>query len=196
MPEDEPLDDVRQVAMAAAAAAARVIETMAREARDQASQHRVTLERSYDQQRAQQTLAGLGVRLDAPHVGERQREQQQRLDDLRAAQKWASPERLEAHHQAGEGCDSTRGPDDVDRNLVNEWKAAIKPYDSPERRTAVDQVREAAGVPAEARQVRATADLMNCTDPTKAAGQTQPASAVGRTPPAGRPRTRAVSRGR
>lgn len=196
MAEDEPLDDARQVAMATAAAAARVVETVAREARDQAAQHRTTLERSHDQQRAQDTLAGLGVRLDAPHVGERQREQQQRLDDLRAAEKWATPDRLQDYRRDVRGSDSAEGRQGADHRLVAEWKAGTKPYDSADRRQAADQVREAAGVPVEARQVRATADLMNGTDPTKAAAQTQPAPATGKALPAGRPRTRAVARGR
>lgn len=59
MADDEPLDDARAVATAAAAATARVVETLAREARDQVAQHRATLERAQDQQRARQALAGL-----------------------------------------------------------------------------------------------------------------------------------------
>lgn len=70
----------------------------------------------------------------------------------------------------------------------------VREEERPSR--SVADVREAAGVPVEARQVRATADLMNGTDPTRAAAQTQPAPAAGRTPPAGRLRTREVSRGR
>ena len=113
MPDDEPLDDARQVAMAAAAAAARVVETVARETRDQAAQHQAALQRRQDQQRAQETLQGLGLR-----------------------------------------------------------------YDSPEARTQRNAGRAAAGVPAEARQVRATSDLMNGTDPAAAGrpGMSRPAS--------------------
>lgn len=59
MPDDEPLDDARQVATAAAAAAARVVETMAREARDQTANHRAALERAQDQQRARDTVSAL-----------------------------------------------------------------------------------------------------------------------------------------
>ena len=179
MADDEPLDDARQVAVAAAAAAARVVETVAREARDQVVQHRATLERAHDQERAQDALAGLGVRLDPAQAG-RQRGQQLRLDDLRAAEKWANPDRLQDYL----GSDSAEGRRGADHRLVAEWKAATKPYDSVDRRQAADMVREAAGVPAEARQVRATADLMNGSDPTKAAAQTPPAPAAGRTPPA------------
>lgn len=66
MADDEPLDDARQVGMAAAAAAARVVETVARKARDQAVQHRAMLERSQDQRRTQETLVGLQARYDSP----------------------------------------------------------------------------------------------------------------------------------
>lgn len=106
MPDDEPLDDARQVGTAAAAAAARVVETVAREARDQVAQHHALLQRRQDQEQAQQTLAG-----------------------LRAS------------------------------------------YDSPEARTQRDTVREAAGVPAEAREVQKTADLMRGSNPALAASQ-------------------------
>jgi hypothetical protein len=113
MADDEPLDDARAVATAAAAAAARVVETVAREARDQAAQHRAVVERAQDQARAQQALAGLtGTTTDGrPKAG----------------------------------------------------------YDSATERVERDQTREAAGVTADARQVRATADLMNGTDPNQAA---------------------------
>lgn len=131
MADDEPLDDARQVAMAAAAAAARVVETVAREARDQAAQHRATLERAQDQRRAQQVLAGLST-----------------------------------------------------------------VYDSPDQRQTRDQAREAAGVPVDARQVRATADLMNGTDPGNAAAHGQPKQAASETRPMARTRTRGASRGR
>ena len=104
MPDDEPLDDARAVAMSAAAAASRVVEAVAREAADYRSRQRATLERAQDQQRAQQALGKVG-----------------------------------------------RG------------------YDSPEQRQQRDASRAAAGVPAEARQVRATADLMNGTAPAGAA---------------------------
>lgn len=169
MAEDEPLDDARQVAIAAAAAAARVVETMAREARDQAAQHRATLERAHDQQRARQTLASLGQRYE--NSPEQQSTSQRHDADLAAAETWATPDRLAAHGADSTGCDSPEGRRSVDQQLISEWKAATKPYDSADRHTAADQVREAAGVPAEARQARATADLMNGTDPAKAAQQ-------------------------
>ena len=107
MPDDEPLDDARQVAMATAAAAARVVETIAREARDQAAQHRATLERAQDQQRAQETLDRLGSRYEDPAAQQQRDERQQRRAvELAQAEAWASPERLKAYHFDQEGCDS------------------------------------------------------------------------------------------
>lgn len=116
MPDDEPLDDARQVAMAAATAAARVAETVAREARDQTARHRASFERAQDQQRAQDALSGL-----------------------------------------------------------------TKVYDTAEARASRDGAREAAGVPADARQVRATADLMNGTNPALAAAQGKAANPARKT---------------
>lgn len=113
MADDEPLDDARQVAVAAAAAASRVVETVAREAADYRSRQRATLERAHDQRGAQETLRGLGQR-----------------------------------------------------------------YDSPAQRQQRDADRSAAGVPAEARAVRATADLMNGTPPAGAAASSKEANAV------------------
>lgn len=120
MTDDEPLDDARAVATAAAAAAARVVETVAREARDQAAQHRANLERTQDQQRARQALAGLtGTMTD---------------------------------------------------------RRSSTSYDSPAQRIERDHAREAAGITSEAREVRATADLMNGTDPHQAAATGQQAT--------------------
>lgn len=179
MPDDEPLDDARGVATAAAAATARVVETVVREASDYRARQQATLERAQDQQRAQQALTQLGSRYEGttrePVAAQRG------PSELEQAQKWASPERLQAHHYDREGCDSTQGKQSVDAGLVREWKAATAPYDSPERRSAADGVREAAGVPAEARQVRATADLMNGTDPRTAA-QGRPAKTTAKPP--------------
>ena len=103
MAEDEPLDDARQVATAAAAAAARVIEVTARAAQDRAGSR------------------------------------------VRGAE---APELSAALDRIGSG---QRG------------------YDHPQSREARDTARQAAGVPAEAREVRAKADLMNGTDPSRAA---------------------------
>lgn len=180
MPDDEPLDDVRGVATAAAAAAARVAETVAREASDHRARQQATLDRAQDQRRAQQALAQVGSRYEGttrnqPVTAPRG------PSELEQAQKWASPERLQAHYYDREGCDSTQGKQSVDAGLVREWKAATAPYDSPDRRAAADRVREAAGVPAEARQVRATADLMNGTDPRTAA-QGRPAKTTAKPP--------------
>src|SRR4051812_7365176 len=115
MADDEPLDDARAVAMTTGAAAARVVETLAREGQHAAAQRRGTLERAQDQQRAQQMLAGLNRRMGGSPTS----------------------------------------------------------YDSPEQRQARDADRQAAGVPAEGRKARATADLMNGTDPTQAAAKGQ-----------------------
>jgi hypothetical protein len=166
MPDDEPLDDARQVAMATAAAAARVVETIAREARDQAAQHRAALERVQDQQRARETLDRLGSRYEDPAAQQQREERQQRRAvELAQAEAWASPERLEAYHFDQEGCDSSAGKQGVRDGLIRDWKAATGPYDSPDRREAADAVREAVGVSAEARQTRAASDLMNSTQP-------------------------------
>jgi hypothetical protein len=56
MPDDEPLDDARAVAVAAAAATARVIETVARAAADRNARQLATLQRAHDQQRTHDTL--------------------------------------------------------------------------------------------------------------------------------------------
>ena len=178
MADDEPLDDARAVGTAAAAAAARVVETVAREARDHAAQHRATLERQQDQQRAQDTLAQLGHRA-APEMIQAVRTGPTELEQAEA---WAGSERLQQQWSDREGCDSAEGRASVDMALVREWKAATAPYDSRDRREAADGVRAAAGVPADARQVRATADLMNGTSPTRAAAQAQPAHVAARPP--------------
>ena len=102
MAEDEPLDDARQVATAAAAAAARVVEVAAR-----AAQHRA---------------GSRGRGAEAPELS-------------------AALDRIGGQ----------RG------------------YDHPESREARDAARVAAGVPADAREVRAKADLMNGTNPSQAA---------------------------
>ena len=128
MADDEPLDDARQVAVAAAAAASRVVETVAREAADYRSRQRATLERVHDQERAQHALRGAADRLGAQRP--------------------------------------TAG------------------YDSPDQRQQRDIGRMAAGVPAEARQVWATADLMNGQDPAGAAAAQGIARPAGRKPPA------------
>ena len=127
MADDEPLDDARQVAVAAAAAASRVVETVAREAADYRSRQRATLERAQDQERAQQALRGAADRLG------------------------------------------------VQRPTAG--------YDSTEQRQQRDVGRMAAGVPAEARQVRATADLMNGKDPAGAAAAQSVGHAAGHKPP-------------
>lgn len=174
MPDDEPLDDARQVAMATAAAAARVIETIAREARDQAAQHRATLEKAQDQQRAREALSGLNARYDRP-ADVLQQEAQQQQRDLDRAREWAArenPERLAAYQLDRDYLDTSSGRDSSEPGLIHEWKAATAPYDSADRRQAADAVREAAGISAEARQARAASDLMNSTQPG------QPASSL------------------
>ena len=61
MADDEPLDDARAVATAAAAAAARVIETVAREGQERAARAQADLRRAQDQQTAHATLQGLSA---------------------------------------------------------------------------------------------------------------------------------------
>lgn len=64
MPDDEPLDDARAVATAAAAAAARVTETVARHVSDSKARERAALERAQDQQTARQALGAVGQKLE------------------------------------------------------------------------------------------------------------------------------------
>jgi len=59
MPDDEPLDDAVAVGTAAAAAAARVTESVARHVSDTKARERAALERVQDQQRARQALGNV-----------------------------------------------------------------------------------------------------------------------------------------
>jgi hypothetical protein len=132
------------------------------------------LERAQDQQRARQAFRGLGNNFDGPgRLDAVTTAAQLQVSELRQAQQWASPERLKSHHYDREGSDSIEGRRLVDRNLIQEWKAATAPYDSADRRRASDPQREAAGLPVEVRQARATADLMNGRDPAQAAAKGQ-----------------------
>lgn len=63
MPDDEPLDDARAVATAAAAAAARITETLARRVSDTKARERAVLERAQAQQVARQTLGTAGQKV-------------------------------------------------------------------------------------------------------------------------------------
>jgi ribosomal protein L12E/L44/L45/RPP1/RPP2 len=67
MPDDEPLDDVISVGTAAAAAAARVTESVARHVSETKARERAALERVQDQQRARQTLGNVEQKV-APKV--------------------------------------------------------------------------------------------------------------------------------
>jgi len=60
--------------------------------------------------------------------------------------------------QRGDTPDGHRSAEDA---LIWRWKNETKPYDDPERRQAAHEVRKTAGLPAEARDVRTAADLMN-----------------------------------
>lgn len=69
MPDDEPLDDLRAVAMTAGAAAARVVETVVRDAQNRAQQTAQHQQATVDAQRrqaAQQALSA--VNLPAPSI--------------------------------------------------------------------------------------------------------------------------------
>ena len=70
MPDDEPLDDARAVATAAAAAAARVTETVARHVSDAKARERAVLERAQDQQVARHALGTVGQKV-GEQVGQR-----------------------------------------------------------------------------------------------------------------------------
>lgn len=59
MADDEPLDDARAVAMTAAASAARVIETAARQVRERADRDRAQVERRTEQAQAEAALRTL-----------------------------------------------------------------------------------------------------------------------------------------
>lgn len=69
MPDDEPLDDARAVAMTAAASAARVIETAARQARENADRNRAQVERRTEQAQAEAALRTLGSPGGGPSSG-------------------------------------------------------------------------------------------------------------------------------
>ena len=68
MPDDEPLDDARAVATAAAAAAARITETVARHVSDTKARERAVLERAQTQQVARQTLGTAGQKVVSQRV--------------------------------------------------------------------------------------------------------------------------------
>lgn len=64
MPDDEPLDDARAVGTAAAAAAARVTESVARHVSDAKAREQAAHERAQDQQVARQALSAIGQKVD------------------------------------------------------------------------------------------------------------------------------------
>jgi hypothetical protein len=76
--------------------------------------------------------------------------------------------------------DSLEGGEQARGNLINEWKdvaakdppadSAVAGYDTSARRAGADREMAAAGVPDDARHARTTADLLNGTDPQRAAG--------------------------
>lgn len=91
MPDDEPLDDLRAVAMTAGAAAARVVETVLRDAQNRAQQTAQRLEQAtVDAQRRQtahQALAGMNIQTPT-------------TDNAPAQLPYDSPERRAAADQA------------------------------------------------------------------------------------------------
>jgi len=166
MPDDEPLDDLRAVAMAGGTAAARVVETLARELRE-------SRQREQDRQAAQQAAQ---ARQLAQQYAEQQpsRRQTDRVqtgpqtrqpDELTQAEAWAkreNPERLAAHQLDRDYADTADGRDSAKRDLVPSWQDAT--------------------VPPEAREARAVADRMNGTDPAGAAASASTAQVSKATP--------------
>lgn len=73
MPDDEPLDDARAVATAAAAAVARVTETVARHVSDAKARERVAFDRAQDHQRAGQALGGVEQKVERNYDSTEQR---------------------------------------------------------------------------------------------------------------------------
>ena len=65
MSDDEPLDDARAVGTAAAAAAARVTESVARHISEAKARERAALERAQDQQGARQVLGNVEQSYDS-----------------------------------------------------------------------------------------------------------------------------------
>ena len=169
MPDDEPLDDARAVAVAAAAAAARVIEVAARAAADRNARQLAGLQRGQDQQRARAALGA--VRQSLPLTAEEQLEREanfRRAAELEQAEAWArtgNPEAWKAYGDSGADTPGAHRP--AEDALIWRWKNETKPYDDPERREAANGVRKTAGVPAEARDVRAAADLMTGHEPRR-----------------------------
>ena len=178
MADDEPLDDLRAIAMAGGTAAARVVETLAREARElrQREQDRLAA----DQAARALHLAQQYGRSPDPTGLELQRNEQRR-NDLDRARDWArqeNPDRLAAYEQERSYADTPDGRDSAERSLVRSWQGATQPVrDVPDENARWDShnanrdAREdaMAGVSQEAREARAVADRMNGTDPGGAA---------------------------
>ena len=169
MPDDEPVDDARAVAVAAAAAAARVVETVARAAADREAQQLASLQHAHNQQQARQALQA--VRESLPLTAEERPEREanlrreHELGQVEARAKTSNPDAWQAYGDSV--ADSPDAHRSAENNLIWRWKNETKPYDDPERRQAADEVSKADGVPAEARDVRATADLMNGHEPCR-----------------------------
>ena len=159
MADDEPLDDLRAVAMAGGTAAARIVETLAREARE-------TRQRDQDRQAAlqaeqAQTLvarhAAGGLPSWQPGLAARQEETTERVRHV------AGP----AAAQAPPG---PVGPADRDRSEAVDRREAV----DLQKRYGMDRQ------PGEARDARRLADGMNGADPALAARQAPEGWATGR----------------
>lgn len=195
---DEPLDDLRAVAMTAGAAAARVVETVIREQQNRRAQDQ------RDAERGQSAAAG-GISPYQPvaqnnftdgkdggfEVAEDRRAAERA--DLQQAEQWATPERRQAYEHEVRGSDHVDDTQRAQDRLVGEWQTATgqvedrpvgeraaadqlladiggaTPSDYDAQRPERDRAMHAAGVPTEARQARTTADLLNGTDPAAAA---------------------------
>ena len=181
MPDDEPLDDARQVATIAAATAARVVETLAREV----AQHRTQL--AQQQERAQLALAQTGARWDSPE------QRQQRNADLTAA---GVPDDAREARMVSDQMNTTR-PGRADLHNPDTWHKTggdtmteAQAYTLAKMNIGLDGLTKADaskvightnGNPAELAQalkVKNTANAMNGTHPTASttAGVTIPAA--------------------
>ena len=184
MADDEPLDDLRAVAMTAGAAVARVVETVARAAQQQTEAAQRAHEDAVRRQQAQAAVEGLqpgesstrpgGMSATVTREQQRQREQ----SELDTAREWArdsAPDVLGRYEMDYGYYDTAGGRDAAQRGLIREWEqatgepAATAGASWDDTRGERDAAMAKAGVPEEARQARTTSDLLNGTDPQLAA---------------------------
>jgi hypothetical protein len=135
--DDEPLDDIRAVAMTAGAAVARVVELAVRNAQDRARDRQRQLERVQNDLARQGyraggvAPAGAGRPAGEPVPQRRATPAELQREQLRAelsrAEAWAranDPQRLREHQHEHMGSDSADGWDRANRRLVDDWKKA------------------------------------------------------------------------